>query len=1065
MKHAKLLLLLMLLTTLASAQNRSLSGTVMNSQGNPIPAISVQIVGTNMGTTTDENGHFQLNVPSGAVLLISGVGYSEQRINVGNQTTLNVVLTATTENLAEVVVTALGISREKKALGYASQNIDAGEITKGANPNLASALEGKVAGMEIRPSSGMPGASMQVNIRGSRFFAGNNSPLYVIDGMPVNSEPDFDVGGNGVTGTDYSGRSIDINPDEIASISVLKGQAASSLYGMRASNGVIMITTKSGKGLAGGAPQITISSNVQFDQMSRLPSLQNLYAQGIIFQGSPSFSQTSSTSWGPLISSLPDDPTFGGNVPNAYNNNSPSAETQGKYWNIKKGEWVTPEVYNNPKQYFKTGTTVNNTVSIAQSGDLGNYYIGFGSTNQTGIMPGSAMERYNGKFSGDMNVSRKVKVGANINYVTTDIDKIPSGNNSYLFEVYGAPISYDLKGTPIHVEGNPYKQIQYRGGTFDNPYWGPEFNKFNEVTRRTFGNAYVSYNPIQELNVRYQAGIDAYTTDRTELWEFGSGPYSTGQLTNGALINRTFNSLLNITYNKNINKDWHVNALVGNEVNDNYIRSVTGLGNGFIIPGFDNISNAATQTTAEFVVKSRTIGFFGQAGVDWKKMVYLTVTGRNDIISTMPPENRSFFYPSASLSWVFSELNGLKGKRFFGKLRASYAEVGAAGNYQNRYYIQATSGSGFLQEGIQYPFNGLVGFQPNSTLYDPDLKPQNTKSWEVGLELGFLDNRIHLDYTFVRQQTIDQIFAIPLAGSTGFNQIVRNAGNMESKVHEATLTLIPVKSKDFEWDLTANFTKVINKVISLAPGVDNIYLGGFVDPQVRAAIGYTYPSIYGTTFLRNDAGQVIIDDDPSSPTYGMPLSGSDGVIGYVTPKFTLGVNNDLRYKTVHLSFLVDWKNGGQMYSGVNRLMDLYGTAAETENRGTEKLTIPGVKASTVVDNKGGTPNDIVISGIPNFQTLYGSVYANISEAAIYNTSFVKLREVALSYDLPSAIARRTHFFKGASISVSARNILIWTTIPNVDPESSQGNGNMQGGFDYMSLPQTRSMGVGINLTF
>ncbi|MBN9351517.1 MAG: SusC/RagA family TonB-linked outer membrane protein [Chitinophagaceae bacterium] len=1053
---------LMLTGAVAFSQTHSVRGVVTGPNGQPVPGIAVQVVGSTTGTTTDANGQYELNVSRNATLDFTGVGFNEQKIEVRGRSVINLAMTQQVTTLNEIVVTALGISREKKALGYSTQSLSSDQLTKGANPNLAQALEGKLSGVEVRPSSGMPGASTQIFIRGARFFDGNNAPLYVVDGMPINSNPDFSVGGNGVTGTDYSSRSIDIDPNDIASISVLKGQAASALYGMRASNGVIMITTKSGQGIRRGKPVVSVSTNSQFDDVSRLPDLQHLYAQG----SAGAFSQTASTSWGPLITDLPNNPTYGGNVPNQFNNNNPTSQTQGKYWNIKKGEWVTPQVYNNPQQFFETGYTAANNVSIAQNGDFGSYSIGLGATNQSGIIPSSSMNRYNTRFSGNFNASKKIKVGANVNLSSTAINKMPSGNNSYLFEIYGAPVSYDLKGTPIHVAGNNYKQIQYRGGTFDNPYWGTQFNKFNEVTRRVFGNAFINYNPIRDLTIRYQVGTDQYTTDRTELFEFGSGPFSTGNLTNGSLVNRSFNSLFTATYNKQINDNWHINALVGNEINDNYLRNIAGNGNGFIIPGFDNISNASTQTTSEAVFKNRTVGFFAQAGADWKSMVFLNVTGRNDIVSTMPPDNRSFFYPSVSLSWVFSQLNGLNGHGFYGKLRGSYAQVGAPGTFIQPVYVKGGSGSGFLQEDIEFPFNGVVGFQQNPTLYDPDLKPQNTNSFEVGTDLGFFNNRIRLQYTYSHQKTIDQIFSIPMAGSTGFSQIVRNAGNMQSNVHEATLTLVPVKSRNFEWDLTGNFTKIINKVIALAPGVDNIYLGGFVDPQVRAAIGFTYPSIYGTTFLKNAQGQVEIDDDPTSPTYGMPLAGSDGVIGSVTPKFTLGVNNEFSYKSLHLSFLVDWQNGGQMYSGLNRLINLYGTSALTGNRGSEKMVIPGVKASTVgADGKGGTANDIVITGANNFQTLYGSVYANISEANIYKTSFVKLRDVALTLDVPHSAVERTRFISAASVTVAANNILLWTALPNADPESSQGNGNMQGGFDYMSLPQTRSISVGLNLTF
>ncbi|MGF7230919.1 SusC/RagA family TonB-linked outer membrane protein [Arachidicoccus sp.] len=987
----KLLLLfcfgLFLFAGKAFSQEVSIRGTVKNEMGEPISSASVKVKGTNVGTLTDGDGVFTIEAARGKTLEISFVGYETKDVPARNG--IEIILQTSKNDLKEVVVTALGMKREKKALGYSVQEISGDKVNQGSNPNFATALEGKVAGVEIRPSSGLPGASAQIFIRGARFFSDNNSPLYVVDGMPISSNSDYAVGGNGVTGTDYSGRSLDIDPNDIASVSILEGQAASALYGTRASNGVIMITTKRGEGLKGGKPQVSFSTNWQMDQVSRYPDLQDQYAQG----SNGVFSQTASTSWGPLISSLPNDPKYGGNVPNKYNNNNPTSETNGKYWNINKGMWVLPQAYDNVKDFFQNGLTASNNVSVSQGGELGNYYIGAGSTNQKGIMPSSKLNRYNFKFSGDFNVSSKVKIGANANYVSTDINKIPSGNNSYLFEVYGAPPSYDLKGTPISVEGNPYQQIQYRGGTFDNPYWGTKYNLFSELTRRVYGNAYVMYTPVKSLSIKYQAGIDQYSTDREELNEYGSGG-STGSITNGGLTNRTFNSLLNINYDKKINSIWHINALLGSEINDSYQRYISETGSGFVIPGFDNISNASTQTASEAVYKNRTFGVYAQAGADWTSMVFLNLTGRNDLVSSMPNGNRSFFYPSASLSWVFSELNGLKGKGFFGKIRASYAQVGAPGSYIPPVYVKHTSGSGFLQyTDIEFPFNGVIGFAPSSTLYDPNLKPQNTNSYELGTNLSFFNNRVGIDYTYTSQDTKDQIFAVPLAGSTGYSSIEKNAGEMSSKVHEASLRITPIKSKNFQWDINANFTKVVNKVVSLAPGVNNIYLGGFVDPQVRAAIGYTYPSIYGTTYLRNDKGEIEIDDDKNSSTYGMPLTGEDGVIGSVTPKFILGINNALRYKSIKLSFLVDWKNGGQIYSGANRLINLYGTSQKTANRGTETLIIKGVKASTVTNGSGGDANDIVISGANNFQTLYSNVLGNISEANVYGSSFVKLRAV------------------------------------------------------------------------
>src|SRR5665213_1808387 len=369
---------LMLCGALTFAQGHMVRGRVSGPDGNAVQGITVQVKETKVAMATDADGKYQLNVSENSTLIFTGVGFEDQNVNVGDRSTVDVTLSSSSKRLNEVVVTALGISREKKALGYSTQSLSADQITKGANPNLASALEGKLSGVEVRPSSGMPGASTQIFIRGARFFDGNNAPLYVIDGTPVSSDPDFSVGGNGVTGTDYSGRSIDIDPNDIASINVLKGQAASALYGMRASNGVIMITTKSGKNLKKGKAVVSVSSNFQFDQVSRLPDLQTQFAQG---SGGNFIQGTASTSWGPLISSLPDDPKYGGNVPNSFNNNTPTSDTKGKYWNIKKDEWVLPGVYNNPKEFFQTGLTANNNVSIAQHGDFGNFYVGLGAAN------------------------------------------------------------------------------------------------------------------------------------------------------------------------------------------------------------------------------------------------------------------------------------------------------------------------------------------------------------------------------------------------------------------------------------------------------------------------------------------------------------------------------------------------------------------------------------------------------------------------------------------------------------------------------------------------------------
>ncbi len=1071
MKRGLLLWLLMAIGVLqAVAQTRTITGRVTDSKdGTNLQGVTVTVKGTNKGTVTGFDGNYKLEVPANASLVFTFMGY-ESKTLPANKNVVDVQLVLDNKQLGEVVVTALGVTREKKALGYAVGTVKSDELVRASNPNLATAIQGKVSGVEVRASSGMPGASAQIFIRGARFFDGNNAPLYVVDGMPVNSNPDFQVGGLGVTGTDFAGRSIDIDPNDIESIDVLKGQAASSLYGMRAANGVVMITTKSGKSNKAGKPVINVSSNYQWDQISRLPDLQQTYAAG----DKGNFSTFGSFSWGPEISTLPDNPKYGGNVGNAYNGGAPTAESRGKYWSPQAQAWLTPQAHNNAKDFFRTGYTSNTSLNMSQAGSWGNYSFGFGNTSQKGIVPSTGMSRFNAKFNGMFNVSSKIKVGTSFNLSNTDIDRLPTGNNSILFQIYGAPASYSMKNTPFHEAGNEYKQISYRSGGFDNPYWSNTYNSFNEKNKRFFGNAYVVYEPIKDLSIKYQLGTDIYNTNMDEFYEVGSAATggSTadanvpspkvpggGSILNRAFTNRSFNSLLNISYNRQLSEDFKLTAMVGSELNDNYTRLITGDGTGLVVPGFKNMDNAMNQISTQSQYRNRQVGFYANAGLDWKRMLYLNVSARNEYVSTMPSGKRSFLYPSGSLAWVVSELPSLQGKDIFAKVRASIAQVGTAGTYLLPVYKKHNSTSGFLDDGIVFPFNNLVAFRPNSSLYDSDFKPQNTRSYEFGVELGFLKNRISLEYSYTAQNTIDQIFAVPLAGSTGFAQVYQNGGEMSAKVHEISLKTIPVKTNNFEWDLNVNYSKVTTEVVRLADGVDNIFLGGFTDPQVRAAIGYSYPSIYGTTFARNNEGKMMLDDN------GMPIAGTDGVIGSVTPKFIMDYSTTLRYKFIRLSALVQWKNGGQMYSGANRLIDLYGSSKRTESRATDQILYEGVKASTVKpDGSGGDANTTVIKGANNLQTLY-NVLGSISEANVYGTSYLKLREISLGVDLPRSILERTKVFKAASLNVSARNILLWTELPNFDPESSQGNGNMQGGFDYMSLPQTRSVGVGLNLTF
>lgn len=1048
------LLCLLMAVGLATAQTTKVTGNVVSAEdGEPVIGASVIVKGTTVGTVTDFDGNFSLEVPAnGKQLEISYIGMANQLIPVSPN--VKVKLQSDTQNLDEVVVTAMGISREKKALGYAVQDVKADKLTKGANSNLAGALQGKVSGMDIKPSSGMPGASSQITIRGSRSFTGDNTPLYVVDGMPIASAADINTE-NSVTGADIANRAVDIDPNDIESINILKGQAASALYGIRASNGVIVITTKSGKGVAKGKPQVSFSTNVSFDVIGRTPELQTEFAQGT----NGKYVSNNSASWGPKISELANDPTFGGNVANSYNGGD-TKKYAGMYYVPQRAAagldpWAKPQSYDNIGDFFQTGTTWNNSLNVSQAFDKASYSFSLGSSTQDGIIPTTGMDRYNAKLTAEVKLHEQWTTGATASFINSKIDKMPAANDAILATVYPAPSSYDLAGIPSHTSKSIYEQNSFRNTTFTNAYWALDNNLFEEKTNRFFGNSFVNFktkmgSENQTLNVKYQIGADSYTTHYQDIWGYGNkGNAMNGQIENYGWSNTSFNSLLTANYDWTINQDWTFNALIGNEVVHNATKKYYEYGSSFNFPGWNHMENATTIVNSEERQRSkRTVGFFASASASYKNMVYLNVTGRNDYVSSMPRDSRSFFYPSVSAGFILTELEPLKNEIVnYAKIRASYAEVGQAGDYMTNYYSKPTYGGGFYTnvDPISYPINGTGAFIPYERIYDPNLKPQNTRSYELGLDANFLKNLITLNYTFSRQNVTDQIFAVPLAGSTGASEMLTNGGRVHTNAHEITLIVNPIRTKNVDWSVGLNWTKIDNYVDELAPGVESIFLGGFVTPQVRAGINDKFPVIYGVGYLRDDKGNLIVDEN------GVPQAGKDEVIGRVAPDFILGFNTDLRLWKFNISAVFDWKQGGQMYSGTNGLLDYFGMSAATGSRETESFVVPGVKAD-------GSKNDIEIKGSAAWQNYYQSIN-NVDEASIYNSSFLKLREIAVNYQ----VLQKS--WMEVTVNVFARNILLWSEYPNFDPESSQGNNNMAGAFERYSMPQTSSYGFGVNVKF
>lgn len=1051
MKRKLTMMLLCMMVAVTALAQSAISGTVVSAQdGEPIIGAAVKVKGAKQGVVTNLEGQFSINAQAGSTLVFSYVGMKTKEVAAKNG--MKVQLQSDDQQLEEVVVTAMGITRSKKSLGYASQDLKEGELSTSGTSSLANAIQGKLTGVDIRQSSGAPGASSQIVIRGARSFDGNNQPLYVIDGMPVTTTADFDTG-DSVTGSNISDRTIDINPDDIESINVLKGQAASALYGIRASNGVIVITTKRGK--AGQSkPQIVLNTNISAQSMSRKFEHQTVYAQG---NSVDAYDPTSSMTWGPKIEDLANDATYGGNVANAYTKNGADLH-KGQYYNPKRVQagldgWTTPEIYDNLYDYLQTGCTENTTLSISQAVNNVNYSFSISNSHQDGIIPSTGMNRWGGRGLVDWTINKEWKTGFSANYSSNRITSAPGANSGIMNVLYSCPAEYNLKGIPYCSPTDPTQQILFRSTSFNNPYWWSANDEFGQHTNRFFGNAYAEFSPNIglegfTLKFREQAGIDIWTSDYSIIAEIGSAYNTKGEVENYGSQHNVFNNTFTVNLDGRFGTDdkWGLNVLLGNEINEENTRVWDYDGVNLNFYGFPVISNATSYTASEYTRKERNVGFFGSVAVDWDSQVFLTVTGRNDYVSTMPHGSRSFFYPSVSLGWEFTKLAAFENQDIlsYGKLRASYAQVGQAGTYYDSFYYAPSYGGGFYAyTPVSYPLpSGTSAYAPYYVLYDPNLKPQNTTNWEAGLDLAFWNGRIKFSYTYSYQNVKDQIFSVPCDPTSGYQYMMTNAGRMKTNSHEISLNAALVQSKDWDVNLGVNWTKVKNEVVELAEGVESIMLGGFVEPQIRAQAGCTYPNIYGNAFQRTDDGQLLLLE-------GLPQATANSVdLGNCAPDWTMGLNFSARWKRLSLDTTWSWQKGGKMYHGTNMTMEFFGATKESLPYHEGTMVVDGIDVAT------GQKNTIEVSKQDYYQAYY-----NVTESGIYDTSFFKLRDLTLTYDLPKIC--------GIDISVYgfARNILIWAKLPNFDPESSQGNGNMSGYFERFSVPATKSIGGGLKITF
>ena len=1089
MKRFMTLLALFVLAcfTVVQAQTVQITGKVtLAEDGSPIPGVAIVVKGTTIGTSTDFDGNYTLAVSKDATaLLFSYVGMKTQEVAIAGKTVLNVAMEPDVLNLGQVVVTAIGITREKRALGYTVQDVSSDAIDKSKTPNIINSLTGKVAGLRVTSSSGSAGAATFIEIRGSSSITRNNRPLFVVDGVPIITSGGVD----GVDGVDHSDRAIDLNSDDIESVSVLKGGAATALYGLRASNGAIVITTKKGQA---GRTQVNFNSSITIEQVSKLPERQNEFSQGTMGQYRSPLRGTS-TSWGARMDTLryskqeaaiPTSPAVFNGVtqaiyqekwdPNGYpvSMNSPLADAN------------APVKAYDPYDFFQTGISYNNNIGISGGTDRSTFYISLAHMKNEGIIPNNTLTKVNLKVSAEHKFTDKFSMGSNINFGYTDARRTQKGSNTsgLMLGLLRTPPTFDNSYGYEFPDGT---QRNYRGGGgYDNPYWTVNKNAVKDPVHRMFGDFHASYSPFNWLNFTYRLGIDWYNRYETDHLAKFSRTYPAGWYNVTNEFSRDVNSDLLANIHKTFG-DIDMSLTLGNNLYSSYYEYSRAYADGLVLLDWASLSNTTTNLGYAGSNNKRTRAYFGQLDLNYKSLVYLTGTLRNESSTTMPKDNNSFYYPSVSAGFVFTELGPLQGNTFlpYGKLRISYAITAqdAALYATDNYYYVGSFGDGWTT-GTYFPYAGLSGYSYTDQLGNNTLKPEKMKTFEVGGELKFINNRINLDVAYFHNVNEDLLLSVPITSSTGFSSQYMNAAKMSTTGVEFTLGLDVVRTSDFKWNITTNWSNPKTMVDELAPGVDNLFLGGFVGSQIRAVAGHTYRSVYATTYIRDDQGRLMIN--PNTSYYaGYPVTGDEmKYIGDVSEKWRLGLTNSFSFKGITLSGLLEIKHGGMMWDGTRGAMDYFGTSAGSAQReATDLKVFEGVygyldtKTNTVVyTDKAG--NDLATGAKPVTNDLKvvedwqdwmmgpGSGFTGPAEFYVEDAGYIRLREVILSYDLPKKILGNTPI-DALGIYFTGRNLWLKTDYQGVDPETNLlGSSNAQG-MDYFNNPGTKSYTFGLRVTF
>ncbi|MBB5285305.1 TonB-linked SusC/RagA family outer membrane protein [Rhabdobacter roseus] len=1046
-----------LIATVGTAQVRQIKGKITAVEdGLGLPGASIIYKGTNIGSNTDADGNFALTVPDDGVLVASFVGYLTQEIAIGSQTQFDIKLVADMRQLSEIVVTAFGIEREKKALGYTVQEIKGSALTESRSTNVANGLSGKIAGVRIQ-SNGGPGSGSTIQIRGSSSISGNNQPLIVIDGVPMQQSGNRTMGG-GIS---------EVNPDDIKEMSVLKGPNAAALYGSRAANGVILITTKNGQGTKGLG--VEVNSNVTFERPWVKPDFQNTYGGGNGYRTWYSDGRSGSITNPLEIQQYR--AVYDARYPltgTAGTDESWGAPLDGRlvrhWWSGNEVAPLTPQP-NNWEEYWNTGSTINNSVALSGGNDKGFFRLALSRVDQKGIMYYNDFHRNNFRINSGYNLAKNVSVTMSGEYI-----KSGSTNRGYQsgqqFIWSHRHISWaQLRDYESYIGVHNQRQVANRPADnlppnwqhtfFLNPFFSNKKLPYGNDKDRLLGNVALNYKIAPYLSLMLRTGTDVWSDTRINITNFeriGNGNRTPGSFNEEVLRNQESNSDAILTFNKDITPDITTNVQVGGIIRSNYYkRNYFNVGE-LVVDGIYNAGNSvpSLNTIQSRIERSQVQSLFGAANFGWRNMIFLDLTARNDWSSTLPSSARSYFYPSASVSAVVTELLNLNSDVLsFGKVRASLAQVG---NDADPFRLAQT----FTANGS---WNGsLSKFTESTEIANSSLKPEITTGLELGADLRFMRGKIGLDVTYYSQTTRNQILGVEISKASGYDRRVLNAGEVTNKGIEIVLSGSPVKlANGFSWDVSLNFARNRNEVVELAEGLTTYILATQRGMTSEARVGQPYGTLYGVAFLRSPDGQIVYGDN------GLPrLNPTQQIIGNIQPNWTGGMLNTFSFKGITLTALVDVRMGGDIFdegTGTGRWTGQY---AETALGREEGVIGKGVREIKGADGSVSyIPNDIIVTA--NQLYAYNNP-RNYHEAAIFDASYVKLRELSLGYNIPASLLKKIHI-QSAKVSLVGRNVwMIFKNTPHVDPEFDAKGGNGQG-FGYGELPSSRSLGMNLSFSF